>query len=138
MANSPHMPANMPIAQQRVVRGEAIRRLPGSVTGGGGGGSGNPAWDWPGLVNALGVFTAIPSDVATTYTSVAIVMTQVDADIEFDITVNGSVVESIVCADVQFQTFTISVPVVVDDLLNIDMTDTDTGAAIGLYIVLRP
>ena len=88
----PHMPANMPITRQRTVRGEAVRRMPGRVAA-----PKTPAFSWPGVVDHLDLSPKYPVKVGGSFTEIAVTFVTAAA-VDFDVIVNGSVVDSITTA----------------------------------------
>ena len=132
MGNSPHMPASMPIAEQRRVRGDAIRRVPGATAS-----YEMPRFSWPGVMDALDESPEWRMGSAQTYDEVCVDFTTDDDVIEFDIKVNGSVIESIVCSTGLAQEFAISVVVVRDDKITLETTDFASGLAEDTAVTLR-
>lgn len=133
MANSPHMPASMPIAQQRVVRGDAVLRLPGKTSG-----PDLPRFSHDGVLSAVTSSPAHPMDGDMNLVEAIVVMRIASADIVFDILVNESVVETVNCTALYIERYDIVVPVLLNDTVAIDITDVDSGLAEKLTIVLRP
>jgi len=136
--NGASVPSSVPVVPYNPIHAPTAIDFPNPPSGGGG--IDLPRWDWPGLVNATGLFVAWPLDGPETFTEVVVVMTQASAAIVFNITENGTTVDTITCAATQLQVITLtpSFSSVLDDLLNINITNIDTGAAHGLHIALRP
>lgn len=131
MANNPHMPANMPIAQQRVVRGEAVRRIPGKVI------SEHIEFSWQGLVDHLDTSPKHPVTIGGAFTEIAVTF-KTAAVIEFDILVNGSIEGSITTASSgDLQLFTATLVLVRDDKVQLDLTDFGSGLADGVAVKFR-
>jgi hypothetical protein len=133
MANHPHQGANLPILNQRVVRGDALIRLTQAAVSFA---PDLPTFSWPGVMDELDESPPWVMEAAATWTQ-CVVGFGVVAAIEFDIKVNGSVIESIVCSTGSPQTFAIDVPVERDDEITLELTDFDTGAAEDVSVKLR-
>jgi len=133
MANSPRMPANMPIAQQRVVRGNAFLRLPGK-----GFGPDLPRFSWPGVVDFLDTSPGFPIDGDMTLVEAFVVMSTLEDDIEFDILVGNVAIDTVVATPLSRARYDISVPVVVNDWVSLQLTDFGAGICDDLTVVLRP
>jgi hypothetical protein len=125
------MPANMPITRQRTVRGDAVRRVPGSSSG-----IGLPRFSWPGVVDSLDESPPWVMETAATWTE-CVVGLLVEAAITFDIKVNGSVIETVTLTTGSPQTFSITVATVKDDEITLEMTDFDDGTAEDVSVCLR-
>jgi len=128
------MPANMPIAQQRVVQGEAFRRVPGASTS-----YESPEWSWEGVVDALDISPSHRMRSSQTYDEVTVDWDDgFDDDVEFDILVNNSVVETINTGSGDSNTFSVTPIVVVrDDRIKLEMTDFGAGVGVDLTVGLR-
>jgi hypothetical protein len=131
MSNHPQMPASTPILQQRVVRGDSVRRLPGKVV------SEHIEFSWIGLVDHLDTSMPHPVTIGGAFTEIAVAFTT-PAVIDFDILVNGSIEGSITTAATgDLQTFTATLILVRDDLVQLDLTDFGTGLAEGVAVKFR-
>lgn len=95
-----------------------------------------PRFSRRGVVDSLGESPPWVMEADTTWTECVVGFLVVDA-IEFDIKVNGSIIESIVCAGGSPQFFEISVPVVRNDEITIELTDFDSGTAEDVSVCLR-
>jgi hypothetical protein len=126
------MPASMPIAHQRIVRGEAVRRLPGQITGGGS----FPTFSWPGTVNFLDISPPWPVIADASYTSLVLVMADGTAAIDIDVLVNGSVADSVAASATATQTLAITVAVTAGDYIQLELTDDGAGTAVNIGVVL--
>jgi hypothetical protein len=129
----PQQASNLPILQQRTVRGDSLIRLTQAAVSFA---PDLPTFSWAGVMDELDESPPWVMEAATTWTQCVVGFGTVAA-IEFDIKVNGVTAESIVCSTGSPQTFTIDVPVERDDEITIDLTDFDTGTAEDVSVRLR-
>lgn len=88
--------------------------------------------------SVLGLTPAWSVDVATTYLECSVVVFTGTPAIEFNIEVNNTVIATINMTTLVHEQFAISVPVVVNDRIRINLIDVGAGTNTDMSVVLRP
>lgn len=132
MANSPQMPASMPIAQQRIVRGDAVLRLPGT-----GFGPPLPRFHWEGLVTTGRESHPWLIDTAMELIEVWVTQATGQAAIEIQIYVNGALADTITTAGATVEQIPIATITLSRlDYVQIVCSDDAAGTAEDVEVVL--
>jgi hypothetical protein len=76
----------------------------------------------------------LPIDADTTIELLRVTMTDTD-DVEIDVLVNGASVDSVSLSASAYATYVVSIDVVEDDVVSIEVTDAGTGVATDLVIL---
>jgi hypothetical protein len=102
----------------------------------GSGGLGDPVFSWRGAVSAPGISPPWPVTQTKTLTGFFIVQADGDDVLDIDILVSGAVIDSVTTAATRSQVLTISVPVVIGDDIQLDLTDEGGGGAVNVGVAL--